>query len=185
MVKEIYFNYDTLFSAKNNDDDECRSSSPISSTTSGSTAGKSIGTLSSTSSSKRHSKERKSRIASHPKVNGKQNNPGMFFIIIYYIGTEFSPSSPSILSIEQLTLQPSHLPLNYNGDSGEDADDEGTRLLKILHINNIHSTYRSMGSSDQGIKPSAPNVSPVKPLSPHLFSNDSSHVKIMFFKIVY
>lgn len=130
--------------AKNNDDDECRSSSPISSTTSGSTAGKSIGTLSSTSSSKRHSKERKSRIASHPKVNG----------------TEFSPSSPSILSIEQLTLQPSHLPLNYNGDSGEDADDEGTR---------------SMGSSDQGIKPSAPNVSPVKPLSPHLFSNDSSH----------
>lgn len=101
------------------------------------------------------------------------------------IGTDATVSSPSPLSIEQLTMQPSHLPLNYNADSGEDADDEAaTRLLLPIKCHSLYSLYRSISSSDQGMKssatshaPSAPNnLSPVKPLSPHLFSSDSSQV---------
>ena len=101
------------------------------------------------------------------------------------IGTDATVSSPSPLSIEQLTMQPSHLPLNYNADSGEDADDEAaTRLLLLIKHHLLYSLYRSISSSDQGMKssatshvPSAPNnLSPVKPLSPHLFSSDSSQV---------
>lgn len=80
--------------------------------------------------------------------------------------------------LEHLTLQPGHLPLNYNSEeSGEDADDEAGRYA-ISHkiyvadfIDNRSENYKGTSTASH-LSP----TSPIKPLLPHLFSNSNSKV---------
>jgi 2C-methyl-D-erythritol 2,4-cyclodiphosphate synthase len=113
-----------------------------------STTEKSFGTISTTSSSKHYREKKLRKAASHKKAEEETSN----------------------IALGQLTLQPSHLPMNYSDESGDDADDEGGRSSVDFNTPKDKPSQRL----DSPTESTSDVDSPIKQLSSQMFSNDNT-----------